>query len=74
MSDLSQAHYNPKKDIIIASDASSLSLGAVILHKESNRQVKAVVHALRNLLPAEKEYSSIKKVALGIILAVKKVL
>ena len=36
MSDLSLTHYNPKKNIIIASDANNLSLGAVILHKESN--------------------------------------
>ena len=71
MSDLSLRHYDPKKDIIVASDASNLNLGAVILHKESIDQVIAIAHALRTLLPAEKEYSQIKKEALRIIFAVK---
>ena len=46
-------HYDPKKDIIVASDASNLSLGAVILHKERNGQVKTVACALRISLPVK---------------------
>ena len=34
--DLSLAHYNPNKDIIVAIDSSDLGLGAVILHNESD--------------------------------------
>ena len=49
-SDLSLTHYDSKKDIIIASDAGNLGLGAVILHNENNSQVKAIAHALRTLL------------------------
>ena len=71
MSDLILMHYNPK-DIIVTKDASNFVLRAVILPKESNSQVKVIVHALSTLLPAEKEYSQIKKEALGIIFVVKK--
>ena len=64
-------YYDPKKDIIIASDTGNLGLGAVILHKERNGQVKMIVYASRILLPAEKGYSQIEKETLGIIFAVK---
>ena len=57
MSDLNLTHYDPKKDVIVASDTSNLDLGAVIWHKESNGQVKAIAHALRILFPVEKVYS-----------------
>ena len=42
-------HYNPKQDTIVASD-----FRAVIFHKENNNQVKAIAHASRALLLAEK--------------------
>ena len=54
MSDMSLMHYNPKKDIIVASDANNLGLGEIILYKESNSQVKVIVYTLRTLLLAEK--------------------
>ena len=73
MSALSLTHYNPKKDIIVASDASNLDLWAIILHKESNSQVKVIAHESRTLRLAKKRYSQIEKEALGIIFAVKKV-
>ena len=69
-SDLRLTHYNLKKDIV-ASDESNLGLRAIILHKESNGQANAIVHASRTLLSAEKGYSQIEKEALGIIFAVK---
>ena len=51
---LSLTHYYAKKDIIVASEARNLGLGTVILHKESNCQIKAIEHASRTLLLAEK--------------------
>ena len=44
-----------QRKIIVASDASNLGLGAVILYKESNGQVKAIAQMSRTLLPIEKE-------------------
>ena len=67
-SDLSLTHYEPTLDIIVAIDASSYG----ILHKLPHGSWKAVAHASRSLLPAEKQYSQIEKDALGIIFAVTK--
>ena len=71
-SDLSLIHYDPTLDIIVASDASSYGIGACILHKLLDGSRKAVAHASRSLLPAEKQYSQIEKEALGIRFAVTK--
>ena len=53
-SDLSLTHYGPILDIIVVSDASSYGIGACILHKLLYGSRKAMAHASRVLLPAEK--------------------
>ena len=45
MSDLSLVHYDPNKEIYVVTGASNLCLGAVLLHKEDNGQLKLVSHA-----------------------------
>ena len=71
-SDLFLIHYDPTLYIIVASDTSSYGIGACILHKLPDCLRKAVAHASRPLLPAEKQYSQIEKESLGIIFAVTK--
>ena len=56
-SDLSLTHYDPKLDIIVASDATFYGIEACILHKLPDGTRKAIAHASRSLLPAEKQYS-----------------
>ena len=65
-------HYDPTLDIIVKSDANSYGIGACILHNLPDGSRKAVAHASRSLLSAEKQYSQIKNEALGIIFAVTK--
>ena len=72
MSELFLTHYNSDLEIIVASHASLYSVGACILHKMTDGTLKPIAHALRALLPVEKDYSQIIKEALGIILAVSK--
>ena len=35
LSDLALAHYDPKKELIVASDTSDYGIGAVLLHNSS---------------------------------------
>ena len=73
LSDLALAHYNPKKELIVASDASDYGIGAVLLHKFEDGITKPIAHASRALLPAERNYSQIEKEGLAITYAVKKI-
>ena len=71
-SDLFLTYFDPNLDIIVASDASTHGVGACILHKWKEGQVRPTAHASRSLLPAERNYSQIEKEALAIIFAVTK--
>ena len=62
-SDLFLTHYDPKLEIIVATDASSYGVGACILHKMPDGTKKPIVQAFR---------TQIEKEALEIIFAVKK--
>ena len=60
MSDLFLTHYNPDLEIIVASDASSYSVGACILHKMTEGTLKSITYASRTLLPVVKNYIQIR--------------
>ena len=46
-SDLTLTHYDSHKEIYVASNTSNLGLGAVLLHKEKDGQLKVVHHVCR---------------------------
>lgn len=71
-SNLLLTHYNPKLDIIVAADASSIGLGATISHRFPDGSVKVVQHASRALTKAEQNYSQPDREGLAIIFAVTK--
>ncbi|XP_050072320.1 uncharacterized protein K02A2.6-like [Anopheles maculipalpis] len=69
-SDLLLTHYDPKAEIIVAADASSVRLGATISHRFADGSIKVVQHASRALTKAEAGYSQIDREGLAIIFAV----
>lgn len=65
-------HYDEKKPLVVACDASPYGLGAVLSHRMSDRSDLPVAYASRTLSAAEKRYSQLEKEALAIIFAVRK--
>ena len=70
--DLALAHYDPKKELIVALDTSGYSIGSMLLHKFEDGVTKPIAHASRALLTAERNYSQIEKEGLAIMYDVKK--
>lgn len=60
------ALYNSNFETFILSDASSFGLGAVLLQKQEDGELKPVAYASRTLTSAEIRYAQIEKEALGI--------
>ncbi|XP_055623231.1 uncharacterized protein K02A2.6-like [Toxorhynchites rutilus septentrionalis] len=71
-SDLLLTHYDPKREIIVSADASSVGLGATISHRFPDGTIKVVQHASRALTKAEQAYSQPDREGLAIIFAVTK--
>ncbi|XP_055633658.1 uncharacterized protein K02A2.6-like [Toxorhynchites rutilus septentrionalis] len=69
-------HYNPKLELVVSTNASSVGLGARIAHKfdgwHADGTVKAICHASRSLTAAESNYSQIEKEGMALIFAVTK--
>ena len=63
------AIYNPEADTIVAADASSVELGAVLTQKQQNNQWLPIAYTSRALTPTESRYAQIEKEALAITYA-----
>ena len=54
-SELFLTHFDPKMELILASDASNVGIGAVLLHKNKLGAIKTIAHVSRGLSTAEKK-------------------
>ena len=66
------AHYSEQKKLVVACDASSYGVGAVLSHQEPDGTEKPSAYASRALAPAERRYSQLDKEALAIVFGVRK--
>ncbi|CAG2223037.1 unnamed protein product [Mytilus edulis] len=57
-------HFDPKKKLILACDASPYGLGAVLSHKMDDGSDKPIAYTSRTLTSAEKNYSVLEKESL----------
>lgn len=71
-SDLALTHYDPAKKIIVAADASSYGMGAVLMHEMSDGSTRPVMHAASSFNKAEKNYPQVQREALALKFACTK--
>ena len=65
-------HYNPDLPIVMAGDASTYGVGAVIAHVLPNGTERPVAFATRTLTNSERNYAQVEKEALSLIFGVKR--
>tara|TARA_B110000881_G_scaffold207396_1_gene211562 strand:- start:705 stop:4865 length:4161 start_codon:yes stop_codon:yes gene_type:complete len=67
------AHYNPQRPTIIAADASSFGIGAVLMQvADDGKQRRPIAYASRSLTDTEQRYAVIEKEALAATWACEK--
>lgn len=71
-SNLALVHYDPTKPLVVAADASSYGIGATLMHREKDGQLKPIAYASTSFNDAEKNYPQVEREALALVYAVKK--
>ncbi len=69
-SDATLVHYDEAKPLIVATDASDVGLGAVLLHRFPDGSERPIAYASRLLSDTEKRYSTVDKEALAVVYAI----
>lgn len=64
-------HYNSRWELIIASNASPIGIGAVLSHRLPDGSEKPIAFASRTLTDCEKKYAQIDREALAIVFVVR---
>lgn len=65
-------HYDPKRKLTVACEASLYGEGAVLSHIMDDGEEKPIAFASRTLNKSEKNYAQVEKEALAIIFGVKR--
>ena len=60
------ALFDPQLDTVVSADASSFGLGAVLLQRQPEGQMKPVAYISRSMTPTEQRYAQIEKEALAL--------
>lgn len=72
MSNQMLAHFDPKLPIVLATDASSYGVGAVLSHIYPDGTEKVIQFASQTLSETQQKYAQIDKEAYSIIFGIKK--